>query len=187
MTEASIREACDAGRFDDATTQAIRLYGDELVRFVAALLRDPVAADDVFAGVCEDLWTGIGNFQWGSTYRTWAYAIARNAVISHLRGERRRPVRLGTSSMESLVGDVRSRTTTALRTETRDKLAEIRATLAPDDQMLLVLRIDRNMAWRDVAAVFEPHGTSADLDRRAAALRKRLERLKTELREKLGR
>jgi RNA polymerase sigma-70 factor (ECF subfamily) len=96
-------------------------------------------------------------------------------------------VPLDDSGVEALVAQVRSRTATFLRTETRDKIARLRAALDPDDQTLLILRINRGLAWRDIARVLTPDGdatTPAALDKRAAALRKRFERLKTELKER---
>jgi RNA polymerase sigma-70 factor (ECF subfamily) len=80
---------------------------------------------------------------------------------------------------------VRSRTAEYLRSETKDKVDAIRAKLAPDDQSLLVLRVNRGLGWNDIArALAEPDEVLADkeLVRRAAALRKRFQRLKDELR-----
>jgi RNA polymerase sigma-70 factor (ECF subfamily) len=61
--------------------------------------------------------------------------------------------------------------------------AEIRRELDDDDQILLVLRVDRNLAWRDIAIVLL--GESARFDeiaRKAATLRKQFERVKDRLR-----
>ena len=49
----------------------------------------------------------------------------------------------------------------------------MRSTLAPDEQSLLTLRLDRGLAWADIAAV---------MDADSATLRKRYERLKNRLR-----
>ena len=187
--EREIRAACDAKAWEQAATVAVRGYGPELLGYVNAILRSPSDADDVFSIVCEKLWRGLPRFGWESSFRTWAYTVTRNACVSFARGSRDRvPVQLGSESLEAVVGAVRTQTATFLRTATKDKLAEIRASLDPDDQTLLILRIDRKLAWKDIARVFEPDApTPAALDRRAAALRKRLERLVGELRERLGR
>ncbi len=184
--EDDLRAACIAGNYDDAATRAIRAYGPELLGYVHALLRDPVDADDVFASACEKMWKALPDFAWRSSLKTWAYALVRNASITHLRKSSRaaKPV----ASVGSVVAEIRSQTASYLRTPVKDKLADVRATLDPDDQTLLILRIDRQLPWRDIARVFEGEDASdADVDRRAAALRKRLERLKDELREKLSR
>jgi RNA polymerase sigma-70 factor (ECF subfamily) len=52
--------------------------------------------------------------------------------------------------------------------------------------MLLILRVDRGMDWRDLAAAMGDENApleGADLDREAARLRKRFERIKDRLRE----
>lgn len=182
--ETELRQACDAAAWERAATIAIRGYGPELVTFLHALLRDPCQADEVFSIVCEHLWKGIQKFRWHSSFRTWAYAIARNARFSHARGVKRRGPT--TDSVSALVQQVQTETAQHLRTETKDRLAEIRAALEPDDQALLILRVDRQLSWRDIAQVFEDEGASTEaLDRRTAALRKRFNRLKDDLREQL--
>jgi RNA polymerase sigma-70 factor, ECF subfamily len=184
--EPAIRAAC--GNPETAVTLAIRGYGPELLGYLNAMLRDPAAADDVFSGVCEKLWRGLPAFGWESSFRTWAYTVTRNACVSFLRGARKSPSSPGNASLDAIVAEVRTKTATFLRTDTKDRLAEVRDTLEPDDQTLLILRIDRKLPWRDIARVFEPEpATDAALDRRAAALRKRLERLKVELRERIKR
>jgi len=64
-----------------------------------------------------------------------------------------------------------------------DAFADIRSQLDEDDQVILVLRVDRSMGWRDIARVIAEGDTDADVDRVAATLRKRFERIKTRIRE----
>jgi RNA polymerase sigma-70 factor (ECF subfamily) len=186
--EARIRAAADAARWSDAATAALRGYGEELLGYLVAITRDETDARDAFSRLAEDLWRGLPGFRWESSFRTWAYGLARHALARVKRDpHRKRAVPLDDSGVEALVAQVRSRTATFLRTETRDKIARLRAALDPDDQTLLILRINRGLAWRDIARVLTPDGdatTPAALDKRAAALRKRFERLKTELKER---
>ena len=53
----------------------------------------------------------------------------------------------------------------------------------PDDQTLLILRIDRALPWIDIARVMTDEPDEPDLSRHAAALRKRFERLKQRIRD----
>ena len=182
--EDEIRRLCDAKRWEPAATAAIRGYGPELLGYLNAMLRDAAEADDVFATACEHVWTGIKDFAWQSSFRTWAYAVTRNACISFVRGPRKkRAAPLGTESLAAIVQEARTRTATYLRTEMKDKLATVRAALDPDDQTLLILRVDRQLSWKEIAQVFEED--PALVDKRASALRKRFERLKDDLREAL--
>jgi hypothetical protein len=70
------------------------------------------------------------------------------------------------------------------RTEAlHDAFADVRSQLDDDDQVILVLRVDRSMGWRDIARVIAEGDDDADVDRVAATLRKRFERIKTRIRE----
>ena len=185
MSEQGIRDACASRDWDAATTLAIRSYGAELLGYIHALLRSPSDAEDVFATMCERMWRALPAFAWQASLRTWAYTLARNACVSFIRGVRVRGVAVP-MSVVSIAAAIRTETATFVKTETKDALSELRASLDPDDQSLLILRLDRKLSWREVAAVFEGEtSTPVAIDRRAAALRKRLERLKVELRERL--
>lgn len=186
--EARTRAATDAERWSDAATTAIVGYGEEILGYLVAMTRNETEAADAFSLFAEDLWKGLRKFRWECTLRTWAYGLARHALARVRRDpHRRRAVPLDDSTVEALVAKVRSRTSTFLRTETRDKIAKLRAALEPDDQTLLILRINRGLPWRDIARVLAPDGdtaTPAALDKLAASLRKRFERLKSDLKER---
>ncbi len=96
---------------------------------------------------------------------------------------RKRDVQLSTAALAAIAAEVRSQTASFLQTGTKDRLAQIRAALDPDDQTLLILRIDRKLPWREIAQVFEAEADA--VEQRAAALRKRFERLKADLRDQL--
>lgn len=189
--EALIREHHEAGRMAEAATVALRGYGPELLGFLCGLHRDEDVAREIFAVFGEDLWRGLARFAWQSSFRTWAYVLARNASHRYRRDPQlRRGRRLETVELAQLVDElVRSETAPELRTTFKDGIAQLRAALAPDDQALLTLRIDRALSWQDVARILgaETLGERPEpqaVEREAARLRKRFERLKTELRRK---
>ena len=66
-----------------------------------------------------------------------------------------------------------------------DRLREIRQTLPPEDQMLLVLRIERELDWKDLCRVMNPEAELGDdeLTRESARLRKRFQGVKERLRQ----
>lgn len=168
-----------------AATLAIESYGAELLRFVSAILHDEAAASDVFGQVCEDIWCGLPEMRWQSTFRTWSYAVARNACHRHLRSPRvRRAVPLSEArEVEQLAATVRTRTLPFLRTEVKDAFTRLRESLSTEEQSLLTLRIDRELDWEDVAQVLsEQPLNAAELKRAAATYRKRFERLTDKLR-----
>ncbi|MDD9943302.1 MAG: hypothetical protein OXU20_19845, partial [Myxococcales bacterium] len=92
-------------------------------------------------------------------------------------------------SISQLVEQVRTQTNAYKVTTIKNRVRVLRDQLDPDDRMLLVLRIDRAMAWRDLAQVMmgqvEGEGdVDADaVDREAARLRKRFERVKADLKK----
>jgi RNA polymerase sigma-70 factor (ECF subfamily) len=183
--EAELRAAYDAGDLHAVATAAIRGYGPELYGFLVGMARDTEAASEIFAGMCERLWKGLPGFRWESTLRVWAYAVARHEFFhwTRHRDKARRQVPLSDApEIAALADQVRTRTAAHLRTEVKDELAKIRATLDPDDQLLLGLRLESNMAWNDIARVLAGEGAEPSA-REVAALRKRFERLKNQLRE----
>ena len=78
---------------------------------------------------------------------------------------------------------VRTVTRPYLRTEVKSELTRLRESLDPEDQLLLILRLDKDLAWRDIALVFADGDADADLERLAATLRKRFQSVKDRLRQ----
>jgi RNA polymerase sigma-70 factor (ECF subfamily) len=91
------------------------------------------------------------------------------------------------SEITDVAERVRSQTRPHLRTEVKVGFAAIRATLDEADRMLLVLRVDRNMSWNDVARVMadeDDDDSDEELARAAARLRKRFQSVKDSIRER---
>ena len=158
--EARIRERHDSGDYEGATTEALRAYGSEILSLLLALHRDPAAADDAFSLFSERLWLSLETFAFRCSMRTWAYRIARAASIDVRRAEGRNARRVSplsaTSQVSAFVAKIRTETHTYLRTETKTELQKLRDMLTPEEQLLLVLRVDRRMAWVDRAKLELP-------------------------------
>ena len=170
--ETKIRAAHDTGDLTQAATLAIEGYGPEILGYLAAISTNINDAGEAFSDFSEDLWRGLPEFRWQSTFRTWAYVLARHAMYRKTRSKRRL-VPLSSAPISQIEQQVREKTLAHLRTEVKDRFAALRQSLSPDDQTLLVLRIDRDMSWDDIATV---------LQKKAPALRKRFERVKERLR-----
>ena len=190
LFEAQVKALCDKSEYDNAATQALRGYGGEIFGFLVAVLRDETAAGDAFSAFAEGLWRNLATFEWGSTLRTWAYGIARNVSRQvrrdAARADRRAGVRVGESALEDIAQAIRTSTLGFLRTEKRSRLEALRDALSPDDRALLVLRLDRGLAWPELARVLaESEGPLDDaaLRKEAARLRKRYQVVKDRLRE----
>jgi RNA polymerase sigma-70 factor, ECF subfamily len=181
--ETSIRDAWDAGDFAAATTAALRRYGPEVLGFLVAMQNDHSRAEDAFSLFAERLWLGISRFEWKSSVRTWSYVLARNAAADLRRREARHQrarVTLSSAPVSEVAAQVRTQTLSLLRTEKRSAFMRLREELPEEDRALLVLRVDRDLPWRDIAQVFGADEQA--VGREAARFRKRFQLVKERLR-----
>lgn len=180
--ESAIRKLWETQAYDRAATRAIEGYGDEIARFLAARVRNAADAQDIFAIFCEDLWSGLPGFAWRCTLRGWAYTLARHAELRWRAAPAHQPGRMVTASDPEL--PARARTTTAPyeRTDVKDRFREIRSRLTEEDQTILVLRVDRELGWRDIAHVLAAPVAPDELQREEARIRKRFQIIKERLR-----
>ena len=187
--DARIRADVEAGDVTRAATDLLRTLGPEVFGFLRGVVSAETDADEVFAATSERIWRSLAAFRWQCSLRTWVYVIARNEAMRFIQGARRRNAGrlLASSALDALVAAVRTETLSALRSEKRNRLTTLRDELPVDDRTLLILRVDRDMSWEDVARAFlaDPDGGSADeIKREAARLRKRFQLVKTRLRER---
>lgn len=175
--ERRVRELIAAGEVRAAATEAIRALAPEVLRFLRSLLRDESDAADAFSEFAENLWTGLETFRGEASLRTWALRLARNAALN-LRGEawRRRGRRFATGEASALAEDLRTKSFVRVERQ-RAALDKLRESLSMEDRMLLVLRLDQGLSWKEAAEVLASEGDPADVN----ALTKRFERLKDKL------
>jgi RNA polymerase sigma-70 factor (ECF subfamily) len=178
--EPRILALLDAGDLSGSATEALRGYGPQILGYLTAVMRDEDDAHDVFSQFAEDLWRGLPGFRRESSVRTWAFRLAWHAASRYARDpyrKRHRPIL--TTEASKIAEQVRSTMSTYAPGGRADRLLKLRESLEPEEQTLLILRVDKAMAWEEVAEVLRTDGEPAT----TAALRKRFERLK----EKLGR
>ena len=181
--ERDILARLDASDDEGALTVAIQGYGPQLLGYLAAVVRDEELAREVFSVVCEDMWRGLPTFRRDGSFRGWSYKLAYHAAMRTLRAPYRRRARhLASDAISAIADRVRTTTVVHLRTEKKDHLARVREKLTPEEQTLLVLRVDRDLPWREVAAILSRDGAPID----EGAIRKRFERLKEKLRKLLA-
>ena len=179
----ALRQLVASGRIDEATERVIRRYGAELYGW----LEDAVGgadADDAFSLLSLELWRSLRRYDGRCSMRTWCYMLARHCAFK-VRAMPRRAREVLVSHIPSIAAAVTYvRTSTQSRARAADAaIAALRETLDADDRALLVLRIDRGLPWRDVAQVLLGEAAAAaDVERHAAQLRKRFERIKQRLR-----
>lgn len=184
--DARIRALLGEGNAKAAATEAIRVHGPGLLRYLRALLGHEEEAKEAFAGACERLWRSLASFRGEASVRTWFFRLGWSAAAD-LRKEawRSKARRLETDEAAELAADGETRSW--LRKERlRLGLAELRRALTLEEQSLLQLRIDQRLSWAECAEVLAGEGEALSVD----ALMKRFERLKARLaalaREKAG-
>jgi RNA polymerase sigma-70 factor (ECF subfamily) len=175
--EARVAAAVTKGDFASAATAVIRGYGPQVLSYLRVVVKGAVEAEDAFALFAENVWLGLPTWERRASARAWAYQVAWNAAGRQFRDPwHRRRRELPASVASNLAAAVMSssrRDLDGLQT----RLEQLRAVMTPQEQSLLVLRVDRDLSWREVAlAMGEPED-----DAGCAALRKRFERLKDKL------
>jgi RNA polymerase sigma-70 factor (ECF subfamily) len=189
VDEASIQASCRAKDFDAATAAGLRAYGAEVFGLLIALHKDRELADDAFSLFAERFWRTLRRFEWKCPLRTWIYRLARTAsadVVRYAAKEKRRrgPISRN-ATLEQLKQQARTETISAIRTARRKELERLRHELEEEERLLLVLRVDREMPWREVARVMSdlPDDTPEEVfTEQAARLRKRFQLIKDRLR-----
>ena len=186
LMEREIQALLERGDLAGSVERALQGYGQEILRLMTAMLHDPDRGRDAFSVFSENLLRGLPGFRWESSFRTWAYRLARNACVQVMRSpavRREQPVSMSAMPEEPFAA--RSDTRPWQRTSVKERFRALRESLEPQERLLLSLRVDQRLSWEEVARVMaeaeEPLPADA-LKRRAAALRQQFQRVKEHLR-----
>jgi RNA polymerase sigma-70 factor (ECF subfamily) len=174
-----VREKLAAAGPDAAATALIEALGPPILRYLRSMLRVEEDAADAFSQWSENVWTGLPGFRGQASLKTWGYRLAWNAA-QNLRNDawHRRGQRLSSGQASRLADSIRTRSVVVVERQ-RQALDELRQALSEEDRSLLVLRIDQQLSWNEVAEVLATEGAPVD----PATLMKRFERVKTKLGE----
>lgn len=181
--ESEIRRLCEQRAYNEAVELTLELYGEELRRFIRAVLRRPDLAKEVYSCACEKLLKNLARFRWESSLRMWLFRVARNECMEGLRSPTRREQPVSHPPSDAAQPE-RSRTKPWLRTEVKEGFRALREQLSPHERMLLQLKVEQDLPWTDVAEILwdEPAPPTPEaLEKRAVALRQQFKRLKERL------
>lgn len=160
---------------EQAFAELYRRYARRLQGFFASRTADADAAADLVQELFARLWAARRTYRPAMAVTPWLFTLAYNLV----RNERRHHDVVTAYAEEARHADEATDevASTHLDGETLDRaLAEILATLSPDDRTLFALRFEEELALADIATVMGiPVGT----------VKSRLHRLTRALREKL--
>ena len=176
--ERRIRRHHQRSELKEAATAAIEGFGPEILGFLVAVVRDKALAGEVFAQFCEELWSRLAAFHWKASFRPWLYGLAWMAWQRLRREPHFRKTISLPEEPEITAAEERVRTVELARSESAldEGVARLRQSLDPEDQALLILRIDRRMSWEEIATVMissEEARDVAALGRKAAFVQKR--------------
>jgi len=155
----------------------VERYGPELLGYQQAILHNEDAAQEAFQALCEDMIHALPSFRGDASFRTWLYVIARRRALRPNLPPTGIPLSRS-PEVDELVAKTRSATAPYLKTGLKNRVRALQSQLTEEERTLLILRIDRQMAWDDIAAIVGG-GTSSD----SARIRKRFQRTKAKLRK----
>jgi RNA polymerase sigma-70 factor (ECF subfamily) len=187
-SEEEIHRLCGAADYRAAATRLLEQYGSEILGLLCSRLRSESNGREVFGMFCEDLWRALPSFEFRCSARTWAYVLARHAELRFRSEPQRRPDRNlpFSDQLDHLAERARTSTSPFRRTNVQQRLRDLRRRLGERDELMLLLRVDRGLSWREIARVFVPCGPNAEdleIEREAARLRQRFQVLKQRLRQ----
>jgi RNA polymerase sigma-70 factor (ECF subfamily) len=172
--DARVLELVVADRLKDAGDLLLTRLSPELRPFLHRLLGDVTLAEEAHSATCERLWRGLKTFRWECSLRSWSYIIARREASRCRARHALAEIQQTTLTVAERM-PAKGTSRTSLSTTRRDILENLRESLSDEDRDLLVLRVERGLAWKEIAAAFLEEETSdpAAIDREAARLRQR--------------
>lgn len=188
VLEQELKTLYEFGEYSKMVELALETYSKDLYNFLFMFLRNLDDTSEVFCQTCSNVWESIQTFRWRSSFRAWLYCVARNTCFRFKSKNLKWKKRVQDSYLlnNRLVYKARSETRPYLKTVIKSKVMILRQQLSDEDQLVLTLRIDQNLSWRDVVDVIygvDDERNEIDLVRKAASCRKKYERAKNRLRE----
>ena len=181
--EIRIRTYLEARENNRAAQVAIELFGAEILGWLCGVFQDDSLASTIYDAFRTDLPRELWAFDGHCPFRPWTYGVARKAAFRNLRSPSKQDLPLGAS-----VAPTRDRalqdTSTWLKTQlSASAFSRLRDRLTPEERMLLILRVDRQMTWEEVARVMENPSSPATLRECAGRLRRYFHRVRDRLRQ----
>jgi RNA polymerase sigma-70 factor (ECF subfamily) len=134
----------------EAFSELVRRHSRPLTMMILRLIRDEEEARDISQKVFLKAYEGLPRFMMASSFKTWLYSIAVNAVRDHQR--KRNPTTL-TDEVDMAPDSSKS---PAQQLETASALQEVRKALGelPHKQRItLQLRIYEGMDYKQIARI----------------------------------
>jgi RNA polymerase sigma-70 factor (ECF subfamily) len=130
-----------------AFEELVALYQPRLRYFLASMVGDDHAADDLLQEVWFDVYRGVARLADPGAFPAWLYRVARRRALAELR-KKRQPL----SSLEGInVADEAE--DDDFSAEDAERVHAALGRLAPEHREVLLLRFFEGMAYEDIASV----------------------------------
>jgi RNA polymerase sigma-70 factor, ECF subfamily len=154
VASAGLDEALRRGDRACAIQLIDELFGAALFRFIHALVRRDDLADDLYQKTLFEAFRDLATFAERSSLRTWLFGIARQRCLDALKAEHRRDARFAASDELPQAVDVEpSPELRLIDAELQARLNRCLAKLAPELQMVLLMRFAEGFGYDDIARV----------------------------------
>jgi RNA polymerase sigma-70 factor (ECF subfamily) len=150
MTQTLVAPAMDApAEADLAFEELYRSSRDDIYAYVAGMLRDRSAAEDVTAQAFERAYRRRSSFDPSrGSHRGWLFGIARNAALDELR-RRKRHAELSDEPVDEAAGEAHDEAVEAAMR--RSVLSAALATLSPRERELIALKFFAGLGNAEIA------------------------------------
>lgn len=156
----------------EAFEEVFREFQARVYGWILRLVREPSAAEDLTIETFWRIYKSRGRFDAKLDFGAWAYRIATNVALSHLR---QRP------QMDQLDGDVpqTARATPAEQSEKRESIRSALLSLPPRFQLVATMALIEEKSHQEIADALEiSTGTvKSRLYRATRLLRRKLEQM----------
>lgn len=138
----------------------IKRYLKPIFSFVFRFLREKQDAEDVTQEVFIKVWKNLKKFDRKKSFKTWIFTIAKNTCLDWQRKNKKQPIYLAKTFNEpTYFFD--------------DSLEKILKELSPEYRLVLILRYNDHLKFKEIAEILEkPLNTVKSYHRRALFLLK---------------
>jgi len=140
---------------------AVRDYQQPLLRYTARLLRNATLAQDVVQTVFIKLFRDWQPRQEaGESLKPWLFRVAHNEAVDLIRGEERRRRLHERGAAEDEIRNGGLHAGPEPDDDRRTLVLSCLGALCPDERQVILLRLQQNMSYDEIAAVVgRPRGT----------------------------
>ncbi len=159
----------DEGAFAELVKRYLRPIFSFVYRYT-----ESADAEDVSQDVFIRAWRAIESFEPEKRFKTWLFAIAKNAALDWLK--RKKPTAFSnfdTEAGENVISDTvpdpsQDPNDLILRIDSREEISRVLGILNPEDRAIVLMRVRDELSFEEIAEVFgKPLNTVKSRYRRA--------------------